>query len=467
MFAKETYIQRRAELKKRVGSGILLFLGNNEVGMNYADNGYTFRQDSTFLYYFDSDYAGLCAIIDIDADKEIIFGNELTIDDIVWMGIQPTIHEKSQLVGVEHTAPLSELPVYLQKAQKAGQTIHFLPPYRGDNQILLQELLGIAPREQAAKASVPFIMAVADMRNHKTAEEIVEIEKSVDTSVDMHLTAMRMVRPGVTEREVAAAITRVAQKGGGELSFPIIASINGQTLHNHVQINTMQEGQMMLLDAGAEGKSHYAGDLSSTMPVGDHFTEQQKLIYNVLYNAHMAAVHALAPGKNFREVHLTAAENIASGLKDLGLVKGNPREVAESGAYALFMPCGLGHMMGLDVHDMESLGEKYVGYGGKEKSTQFGFKSLRLGRTLEPGFVFTMEPGIYFIPELIDKWRSEGKFTEFLNYEEINKWRTFSGIRNEEDYLITPDGYRRLGHKVKPMTIEEVEAQKGLDPFDL
>ena len=275
----------------------------------------------------------------------------------------------------------------------------------------------------------------------------------------MHIRAMQLVRPGMKECEIAAAVTEVALQNGGQLSFPVIATINGQTLHNHYHGNILHEGQLLLLDAGAENGMHYSGDLSSTIPVSKHVTEQQKTIYQIALQAHQAAVAALRPGIPFKEVHLIAARTIAEGMKSIGLMKGDPDEAARSGAYALFFPCGLGHMMGLDVHDMENLGEVWVGYNGQPKSTQFGFKSLRLARPLEPGFVFTIEPGIYFIPELIDYWRSEKRFCEFIQYDKLEAWKGFSGIRNEEDYLITPDGARRLG-KYKPMTIGEVEGMK-------
>ena len=452
-FSKDTYVSRRAELTKRVGSGLLVFIGNGEVGMNYRDNGYSFRQDSTVLYYFGSDYAGMSAVIDIDEDREIIFADELTIDDIVWMGDMPTKREMSALVGVSDVRPYREFDAYVTTALKKGQRVHTLPPYRAEHEQMLTRW-NLSPSED-------FIVAVSDMRNHKTAEEVEQIEVGVDRSVDMHVAAMRACRPGRKESEVAAEIRRVAFEDGQEMSFPIICTINGQTLHNHSYDNVMREGQMLLVDAGAESPLHYAGDLSSTMPVGAHFTERQRTVFDILYKAHQAAVGMLSPGINFREVHLKAAETICEGLKGLGLVKGNARDAAESGAYAMFFPCGLGHMMGLDVHDMENLGEKYVGYGGREKSTQFGFKSLRLGRELEPGFVLTIEPGIYFIPQLMDLWESQGLHKDFLCYDEMRRWRDFGGIRNEEDYLITPDGARRLGHKVKPMTADEVEAAKN------
>ena len=458
MFAKETYIRRRQQLKDTLKSGLLLFLGNDECGMNYADNTYHFRQDSTFLYFFGSDYAGLAAVIDIDEDREIIFGNELTIDDIVWMGTQPTISEKSERVGIRETLPMGELKSYLERAAAKGQAIHYLPPYRGDHKLWLQELLGLAPAEIAAQSSVPFIRAVVDQRNYKSAEEIAQIEEAVNTSVEMHVTAMRMARPGIKESEIAAAVTEVAMRGGGNLSFPVIATINGQTLHNHCHSNVLHEGQLFLLDAGAESAMHYAGDLTSTMPVSGRFTEQQRTVFDINHRAYTAAVNALRPGVAFRDVHLTAMTEICRGMKELGLMKGDPAEAANIGAYALFMPCGLGHMMGLDVHDMENLGEVYVGYNGQPKSTQFGFKSLRLARPLEPGFVFTVEPGIYFIPELIDKWRAENMYTDFICYDKLDAWKGFGGIRNEEDYLITEDGARRLGNH-KPSSADEIEAE--------
>ena len=460
MFAKETYIERRRVLKQSMGSGLLLFLGNTETGMNYADNIYPFRQDSTFLYYFASDYAGLAAIIDVDEDKEIIFGDELTIDDIVWTGVQPTIREKCERVGISETMPMAQLATYLKKAQAKGQQIHFLPPYRGEHQVWLQELLGIVPAEQKATASMKFVRAVINQRNYKTAEEIEQIEEAIGVSVDMHCAAMRAVRPGVTEAQIAAIVRAEAAKHNFGLSFPIIATVNGQTLHNHAYGTTpLKEGQMFLLDSGCENAMHYAGDLTTTMPVGKQFTEQQRTVCNILRRAHLAAVEAIKPGVEFRNVHNIVLTEIAKGMVDLGLMKGNPEEAALAGAACMFLPHGLGHMMGLDVHDMENFGEVNVGYEeGRTKSTQFGFKSLRLAKALEPGFVFTVEPGIYFIPDLIDKWRAEKQFTDFICYDKLDTWRNFGGIRNEEDYLVFEGGSRRLG-KYKPMSPEEIEAE--------
>ena len=447
---------RRATLKKAIGSGLLLFLGNDECGMNYLDNTYHFRQDSTFLYFFGLPYAGLSAIIDIDNDKEIIFGDELTIDAIVWMGTQPTLKEKSEAAGITEVRPFKEIETYLKSAAAKGQQIHYLPTYRAEHQIKLQQWLGIAPG--AEKPSVPFIMGVVNQRIYKSEKEIVEIEKACNVTAEMHLAAIRTIRPGLRESDVAAAVSAVAYANNYSLSFPTIATINGQTLHNHDHSHVIKPGDMLLLDAGAETEMGYAGDMSSTMPADKKFTTRQKEIYDIQVASHEAAVAALRPGVPFVDIYELSCKVIMEGLKDLGFVKGDPMEAVKAGAHAMFMPCGLGHMMGLDVHDMENLGEMYVGYNGQPKSTQFGRKSLRLGRKLEPGFVLTIEPGVYFIPELMDLWRKENKFTEFINYDKLFTYKDFSGIRNEEDYLITADGARRLGKRI-PLHTDEVEAE--------
>ena len=458
MFSKETYINRRAVLRSKVESGICIFLGNNLIGMNYAGNEYPFRQDSSFLYYWGLDYPGLSAIIDVDGGDEIIFGNELTIDDIVWTGTMPTLRDNAALVGVIDTRPLNDFKKYVDTAIAQGRKVRFLPPYRGEQQVRIQELLGIYPALQAEQADLEFIKAIVDMRNHKTPEEVEAIEEAVDISTRMHLIAYRMVRPGIHESEIAAAVLEEAcMHPGCSLAFPTIATVAGHVLHNHGFVHQLREGEIFLLDAGAENALHYAGDLSSSMPVSDRFTEKQELIYNIHLRSFDAAVRELRPGNPYRNAHLAAAETIAEGMIDLGLMKGNPRDIAESGAYALVFPCGTGHMVGLDVHDMENLGEQYVGYAdGEAKSTQFGFKSLRLARPLEPGYVFTIEPGIYFIPELIDLWKAEGRFKDFINYDKFEEWKGFTGLRNELNYLITESGVRQLGNIKKPMTLEEV-----------
>lgn len=458
MFSPDTYKSRRAELKKRLGSGVVLLLGNNLVGMNYHDNEYDFRQDSTFLYFFGLAHDGLNAVIDIDNDRDIIFGDELTIDMIVWTGNLPSLHELAARAGVTDVRPSAELKPYLDKARAAASPIHYIPYYRAEHDLRLLELLDLQPG--GAVPSLPLIKAVVDMRNHKSAEEIAEIEKACAVTAEMHKAAMRAARPGMTEYQMKSIVEGVATSHGMRCSFPTIATVHGEILHNHTYNNTLKSGKLFLLDAGAETAMGYAGDMSSTCPVDMRYTDRQKTIYDLQQAASSAAVKMLRPGVPFYDVHMQAARTIATGLKDLGIMKGDIEEAIHAGAHAMFFPTGLGHMMGLDVHDMENFGEVWVGYDGKPKSTVFGFKSLRLARPLEEGFVFTIEPGIYFMPELTQLWKSEGRHKDFINFDEAEKWLGFGGVRNEEDYMVTADGHRRLGPGI-PMTTEAVEALKA------
>lgn len=458
MFSPETYKSRRAELKKKVGKGVILFLGNDLVGYNYRDNEYEFRQDSTFLYYFGLNHDGLNAIIDIDNDRDIIFGDELTIDDIVWTGNLPTFHDQAAMAGVSDVRPTAELKPYLDKARAAAVPVHYIPYYRAEHDLKLLSFLDLLPG--GSRPSIPLIKAVVDMRNHKTAEEIAEIEKACAVTAEMHKTAMAAARPGMKEYEMKAIVENVAAMHNMHVSFPTIATVHGEILHNHGYNNTLEPGQLFLLDAGAETPMGYAGDNSSTSPVDGKFTPRQKAIYDLQQAASNAAIEMLRPGVPFYDVHMQAARTIATGLKNLGIMKGDVEEAIQAGAHAMFFPTGLGHMMGLDVHDMENFGEVWVGYDGKPKSTLFGLKSLRLARPLEEGFVFTIEPGIYFMPELTELWKSEGRHKDFINYDEAEKWLGFGGVRNEQDYLVTADGHRLLGPGI-PMTTEGVEALKS------
>ncbi len=460
MFNKKTYTERRRILKEKVGKGIILLFGNDESPMNYTDNTYHFRQDSTFLYYFGIQHPGLAAIIDVENDKEIMLGDDFTIDDIVFMGPKPTIVERAELCGVANALPVKELGEVLDRYRKKGTQIHFLPLYRAESKIRLLELLGVAPKEVTSKFSVDLVKAVVSQREIKTEEEIVQLHQAVDVTVDMHVAAMKFAKAGMTEAEVTAEIHKIAIAAGGNISFPIIATINGQTLHNHYHGNVLKEGDLFLIDAGYENEMCYAGDLSSTIPVSKKFTAVQKDIYQLTLEAHQAAIDAAQLNKPFKNVHIAASKTIFDGLKAMGLTKGNADDAFEAGTHALFFPCGTGHMMGLDVHDMEDLGEVWVGYDGQPKSTQFGLKSLRLAKPLQPGHVYTIEPGIYFIPELMDLWRSQNKFNEFINWDEVYKFRNFGGIRNEEDFVMTENGAQLLG-KPKPKTVEEIEAIRG------
>lgn len=458
MFSKDVYIQRRQRLKKDIGSGIILLLGNEDSGMNYKDNCYRFRQDSSFLYFVGLDRPSLALVIDVDSDKELIIGDEASIDDIVWMGTQPPLSERASKSGIVTVKPVNELEPIIQNAIAGKRPIHFLPPYRPENCIRLSDLLSIPVNEIKGKASVPLIKAIVAQRSIKSSEEVQEIGRAVNTSNEMHLAAMRYTKEGLRETEVAGIIEGIAISAGGNISYPVIYTVNGQTLHNHATSNVMKKGQLVLCDAGAETAMHYAGDLTRTFPVDKKFTATQKEVYEIVLGAEQAAVKALAPGKLFRDIHFLASEYLVEGLKQMGLMKGDSREAAQQGAHALFFPCGLGHMMGLDVHDMEDLGEQYVGYTEDlKKSTAFGLKSLRLGKALEPGFVLTVEPGIYFIPELIDRWQAEKKFTQFINYDKLVPFRNFGGARVEENFLITEAGYKLLGEPLIK-SIKEIEA---------
>lgn len=386
MINTTTYKNRREELKSNIKSGIILLWGNEESSMNYLDNTYHFRQDSTFLYYFGLNQAGLCATIDVESGEECIYGQELTIDDYVWMGCQPSLKEKAESAGISKTQTPADLASFLQTENAKGRTIHFLPPYRPEHTLKLYDWLNILPKEAQSMASEKLCYAVANQRNYKSDDEIAEIEKAVDVSTEMHKLAMRMAKPGVNEAEIAAAVGALPASKGGVTSFPTIATINGQTLHNHYHGNILKEGDLFLIDAGAELTAGYAGDLSSTVPVSGKFTPFQKEIYELALASHNKAIELLEPGIPFKDVYYASARVIVDGMKDLGIMKGNTDDALTNGAHAMFFPCGLGHMMGLDVHDMENIGEVIVGYGGKAKSTQFGAKSLRLGAKIRTGF---------------------------------------------------------------------------------
>lgn len=454
-FPKDTYIERRNRLKQKMGSGVLLFLGNEESSSNFKDNWYPFRQDSTFLYFFGLNMPGLAAIIDIDQDLEIIFGDNLTTVEVIWQGAHPPLSDLAETVGIKITQAKCELPKFLEK--HTLQQIHFLPPYRPENTLKLSEWLHISIQEISSRASVDFIKAVVAQRSIKTEEEIKEINKAVNISVSMHKRAMVDAKPGMKEYELLGLVNGEALARGGHLSFAPIITIDGQILHNHNYSNTLTEGKMLLGDFGAESAMRYAGDITRTFPVGTEFSPAQKEIYQIVLSAYKSAVAALKPGIRFKEVHLLACKTLAEGLKELGLMKGNLDDAIENGAHALFFQCGLGHMMGMDVHDMEDLGEEYVGYTEElKKSKQFGLKSLRLGKELEKGFVLTIEPGVYFIPQLIDQWQAENLHSDFINYDKVSEYRDFGGIRVEDAYVITESGSKLLGDPL-PIEIKDVE----------
>ncbi len=462
MFSTDVYIERRGRLKEKIQSGLILFLGNEESSMNYPDNQYPFRQDSSFLYFFGLDCPSLAAIIDADKDKEVIFGDDLTVDDIIWTGPQPVLSERSEQVGVRETAGLDKLQSTLEQAVQQGRDIHFLPQYRARNILKIAKLLDIPPSSVQEKTSETLIRAVVTQRSLKSKQEISEIENALDISYEMQTAAMKMSKPGLYERQIAGAMEGIVLSLGGRLSFPTIFSIHGETLHNHSHGNLMKAGDIAVNDSGAETGLGYASDITRTIPISGKFTQRQKEIYNIVLDAQEQAIRAIKPGVEFRNIHRLACTVLASGLKDLGLVRGDIDEAVNAGAHTLFFQCGLGHMLGLDVHDMEGLGEDYVGYTDTiRRNPGFGWRSLRLGRELEAGFVITVEPGIYFIPELIKRWKAENKNSQHINYDMVEKYEDFGGMRIEDDVLVTENGYRVLGKKI-PKTIAEVEEMSSV-----
>ena len=459
MFDSIIYQKRRQALREKIQSGIILLLGNNEAPANYPDNTYKYRQDSSFIYFFGQSHPGYAGVIDVDNGEEYFFGNDVDMDDIIWMGPQPSIKELAAQVGISKSFPADKLKDVIGKAISQRRKIHFLPPYRHETMMQLEDLTGIRASMTRSHASVELIKAIVALRSVKEACEIAEIDKACNVGYEMHTAAMRLCKPGVSEQYIAGILEGIAASYGRMVSFATILTQHGETLHNHDHSHLLEEGRLMLTDAGAELMSYYCSDHTRTVPVGGKFTSRQQDVYNIVLACHDKALELAKPGITYKSVHLEVCKVLAQGLKDLNLMKGNVDEAVAAGAHALFLPHGLGHMMGLDVHDMENLGQNYVGFDDEvQPSTQFGLSALRMGRRLQEGFVITDEPGCYFIPALIDKWRAEKQHTDFLNFDEIDKFKDFGGIRLEDDILITPEGSRFTGEKRIPITVEEVEA---------
>lgn len=459
MFSKETYINRRAELKKLVNNGIIIFFGNNESPANYPSNSYyPFRQDSSFLYYFGLEREGLVGIIDIDEDKETLIGNDIDIEDIVWFGSVNSVHDMAESVGVKSSAPMKSLQIICNNALRQKRAIHFLPPYRHDTMIQIFGLLGIHPNQQKEAASVELIKAVVKMRSAKEQQEIDEIEKACSIGYEMHTTAMRLTKPGMTEKYIGGQVNGVADSYGAKVSFATIFTQHGEIMHGNPSWNKLEDGRLVLCDAGAENREFYCSDNTRTYPVNGKFTKRQLEIYSIVEACHDYALEVAKPGVKWYDVHMAVCRLMTERLKELGLMKGDTDEAVNAGAHAMFLPHGLGHMMGMDVHDMEGLGQNYVGFDDEiQPSTQFGTNCLRMGRRLEKGFVVTDEPGIYFIPALIDDWKARGLHTDFINYEKLETYKDFGGIRIEDDILITEDGCRFLGKDRIPYHPKDIE----------
>ena len=461
MFSKQTYINRRNDLKKLVGSGVVILFGNNESPANFPANGYyPFRQDSSFLYYFGQQRDGLVGVIDIDNDIETLIGDDIDIEDIVWYGSVDSVHDMAEQVGVSNSAPMKTLKTICNDAMRSHRKIHYLPPYRADIKIQIFDLLGIHPNQQKESASMDLIKAVVKMRSTKTQEEIDELERAAVIGYKMHTTAMRLTKPGVTEKFIGGQVDGVANSYGSMVSFPTIFSQHGEIMHGNPSMAELESGRLVLCDAGAETLEHYCSDNTRTYPVNGKFTERQLNIYKVVEECHDQVLQLARPGVKYADVHFAICRIIFNRMKELGLAKGNTEDAIAAGAQAMFLPHGLGHMMGMDVHDMESLDQINVGFDEETRPNleQFGTNCLRMGRRLQEGFVVTDEPGIYFIPALIDEWRAEKHCADFLNFDELDKYKDFGGIRIEDDVLITKDGCRFIGKDRIPYHPKDVEA---------
>ncbi len=457
MFSASLYRERRTKLGALMSKGIILLPGNIESSMSYAANHYPFRQDSTFLYYFGLKRPGLVGLIDLDQGTELLFGDDIDIEDLVWTGPVASLATEAFEVGVSHVRRLRDLKGYLDTARSTGTPIYFLPPYRPEHTLQLHEWLEIPIKEIPASVSVLLIKAIVSMRSIKGEEEVAEIIKGVNITNTMQLAALKYSREGMTEAQMGGKLQGLAIAGGGNLAFPTIFTVNGQILHNHYGDNKLTKGRLVICDCGAAAPSDYSGDLTRTFPVDKTFTPLQKEVYQIVLQAQETAAAALKPGILYKDIHLLACAELVKGLQGLGLMRGDINESVAEGAHTLFFQCGLGHMLGLDTHDMENLGEPYVGYTDTLiKSTQFGLKFLRLARTLETGFVVTVEPGLYFIPELMDEWRAAKKLEQFINYDKLDAFRNFGGIRIEEDFLVTSTGRKLLGDPL-PKTVNEIE----------
>jgi Xaa-Pro aminopeptidase len=459
MFSKDTYISRRAELKRLVGSGVVILFGNNESPANYPANAYSpMRQDSSFLYYFGQHREGLVGVIDIDSDSEMLLGDDIDVEDIVWMGFTPSVADLAAEVGITKTAPVKELKAICDKAIAQKQIIHFLPPYRYDTKILIMDLLGIHPNQQKEKASLRLIQAVVKMRATKEPQEIGAIERACNVGYNMHTLAQILIKPGVTERFIAGQVDGIARSMAQGNSFATIFSQHGEIMHGAPSDAALEDGRLVLCDAGCE-LDDYCSDHTRTMPVNGKFSQRQLEIYSIVEECHDYVLEVAKPGVKYMDVHFAVCRRMTERLKELGLMKGDTDEAVAAGAHAMFLPHGLGHMMGMDVHDMEGLGQIYVGFDEETRPNleQFGTNCLRMGRRLEEGFVVTDEPGIYFIPALIDDWKSSGHCKEFLNFDMLETYKDFGGIRIEDDILITNDGCRFLGNKRIPYHPQELE----------
>ena len=463
MFSADTYKQRRAELARRIGNGLVLIAGNSLSPFNYPNNTYSFRQDSTFLYYFGLNIPSLMAVIDAESGESMLFGDDFTVEDIIWTGPQPCLVELGAQVGVSNCRPLKALDEVVATAMKQNRRIHFLPPYRGESKIELSRLLGLPLSELYPHKSVDLMFAVAEMREVKSAEEIEALERAFQLGYAMHTTAMKMCKAGVVEREIAGAMEGIAKANGLGVSFPSIVSQHGETLHNLNSDGVLENGRLLLVDGGGESLENYCSDHTRTYPVSGKFTQKQKDIYEIVLRAHDEAPQNMKAGAMYmEEVHKKALLSLAEGLHDVGLITSSAEDAVDAGAMYLFMPHGLSHGMGMDVHDCEAIGERSFDFSELlERAKASATCVHRATWRLRAGTVMSNEPGIYFIPALIDKSRADGLYKGIVNYDKLDGYRDFGGIRIEDDIIVTDNGGRIIGDKHIPSTVEELEAVVG------
>jgi Xaa-Pro aminopeptidase len=453
---QEIFRQRRNRIREQVGDGIILWLGHTLQSRNYADNAYPFRQNSHFLYYTGLSIPDLAMMSFPEPDHDVLFSRPASIDDIVWSGPKPSNKELAHDMGIDSIEDMERLEEYIAKAGNQDVKIHYLPPYQYSSLFRIAQLLKLETGAVIGNVSQHLMEQVAQQRSVKSEVEIAEIENALAVTDRMHRECMARARPGISECEIAGMIQGIALSRDRQQAFTPIVTVRGEVLHNNSYDNILEDGQLLLNDSGVESPMFYASDITRTCPVSGRFTSIQAEVYQIVLRMQLETINKIRPGISYREAHLDACRILAEDMCAMGLMQGNPSDAVEAGAHAVFFPHGIGHMLGLDVHDMEDLGD-IVGYIRKEKrSGQFGLNFLRLSRPLEPGFVLTAEPGIYFIPALIDRWQQEGLHKEFLNYEKINTFRGFGGIRIEDDVLVTSTGARVLGPGI-PKTIPEIE----------
>ena len=456
----ERYVRRRQSLREAVREGVILIPASTTAWRS-ADNRWPFRQSSHLLYLVPIIRPGLLLALDVDNGRDILFAPAEDPDDLVWHGPNPAIREEAAAVGIDDVRDGSDLPQFLNEVRGVGRPIHLPPIFQPGVREEVAGWLGIAPEGVQARVSEELIRALGEQRLIKDEQEIGEIERALNVTAEMFRAAMQVARPGISEAAVRGEMARVVLGANMTFSFNPIVTVEGEVLHKETYHNTLADGDLLLIDAGVETPAGYASDITRTVPVSGTFTGRQREIYEIVLAAQLAAIAEIVPGASFRAVHDRASRVIASGLTKLGLMRGDPAEAVAAGAHALFFAHGLGHPLGLDVHDLHDLGDEVAYDPDQPRSQKFGTRFLRFGRTVKQGMVLTVEPGIYFIPALIDSWRAENRHADFIDYGAVDRYRTFGGIRIEDDVLCEEAGSRVLGPDIPKLPHEVEEAMRG------